>query len=447
MDNKMKFFSSVVALPVSMLTFSLLLAVSPINTAETGYRSLILLAVAFLVLGVLAMKISYTFFRKLSEESREKEHLLAERKKLIDTQRTWIENLEDDILSMQVKVTEAEKKQAMIADPVFMASNTHRPAFVLDTEGKIGYVNEGFEKLTGYTLNTILGHQFEDVLTGPGTDSRDLEQIISGLETINTFSQEVLNYRNTGTSFNASITFHPVETSDGMMRLAFIEDVSDINEKNLKLKIFEQMADNLEEAVFVTDGEGAIEWVNRSFERVTEYTSEEVIGRKAESFLRSKFRKPESGADDYSLTEAVYNYTKSGRGYWSSLSISPVYNESGKIEKFIAIESEINVQEEKVQEVENRIQELWEDQYAKSVELEKREEELVEALELCNKIKNDVQDLWLMSDQLESAVIITDQSGRIEWVNEGFEKVFDCKFSEVAGKKPGFSNQKSSSVK
>lgn len=330
MNNKVKFFASVLALPASIMTAAMLLATKHFGAGIMDQKLFNVLVVAFSVLGILSINLAYSFYKGLLVRDAEKDEKLREKDNLINRQRLWIDNLEQEITDIQHRISEA-------------------------------------------------GEAFEQVLT-----------------------------------------------------------TKDENEK--KLKVYERMADDLPQAVIIMDKSGAIEWVNKGFENVTEYTSEEVIGRKPESFLRSKFRRPESGADDYSLTEAVYNYTKSGRGYWSSQSVSPVYNELGEIEKFIAIESELNEQEENEQEVEDQIQKIWEDQYAKSVELDKREEELREALQLCEKIKKEVQDLWLMSDQLDSGVIITDSTGKVEWVNEGFEKVFDCKFIEVAGKMPKFIN-------
>lgn len=325
MNHGTRFFASVVALPMSVLSVGLLVASESFGSTITDLSLLNLLITAFGVMALFSMRLAFLFYKKLRLENVEIEKALLNKDILINRQREWIDRLE-------VEVQTSNKAEE---------SNV---------------------------------------------------------------------------------------------------------EKDLMLKVYEQMAQNVPQVVMIMDRDGAINWVNKSFEHVTGYSSVEVIGRKPESFLRSGFRRPESGADDYSLTEAVYNYTKNGRGYWSSQSISPVYNEQGEVEKFIVIESEIGVEDDNVQDVENQIQRMWEDQYAKSIELEKREEELAEALELCEKIKKDVQDLWMMSEQLDSGVIITDRNGKVEWVNEGFEKVFGCKFGEVAGMMPKFTNPVLSSL-
>jgi len=55
-----------------------------------------------------------------------------------------------------------------------------------------------------------------------------------------------------------------------------------------------------------------------------------------------------------------------------------------------------------------------------------------------NSYKTEVEKLALVADKTNNAVIITDQEGFIEWVNDGF--VFQCGYSleEVKGKKPKF---------
>lgn len=436
---KIKFIASVAILPISICLAGFLWLISSADPAQSGYLFYPLVVSACLLMASLSAGISYYLFSGVQAKNVHLEDSIKEKQSLIARQREWIESLENGITELQAKVTENAAKIKNCADPATIASRSDIPACVVNVEGLIEYINRPFEQLTGYQLSDISGTAAREVLAGPATE--ESEVLRSRQMSQQSYTGEVLSYKKDGTSFNAVVTYKPVGGEDHSGKcVVYLQDITTEKEAKHRLKVPEQMADNLAEAVFITDREGAIEWVNRSFQKVTGYTSEEVIGRKAASFLRSEFRKPEIGADDYSLTEAVYNYTKSGRGYWSSLSVSPVYTDQGDIEKFIAIESELDVQNEKVQEAESQIQKMWEDQYTRSVELEKREKELTEAIAMCEKIKHDVQDLWLMSDQLDSGVIITDKCGRIEWVNEGFEKVFGCKFSEVAGKLPKFTN-------
>jgi PAS domain S-box-containing protein len=52
--------------------------------------------------------------------------------------------------------------------------------------------------------------------------------------------------------------------------------------------------------------------------------------------------------------------------------------------------------------------------------------------------EGEIRKLAMVAQQTENAVIITDASGVIEWVNEGFTRISGYAFEEAVGHKPGF---------
>jgi diguanylate cyclase (GGDEF)-like protein/PAS domain S-box-containing protein len=102
--------------------------------------------------------------------------------------------------------------------------------------------------------------------------------------------------------------------------------------------------------VFITDPRGLIEYVNPSFERVTGYTSADVVGRPP-SVLRS-------GAHDRSYYERLWstilrgdvfqdvltNRTKSGTRYYEQKTITPLKDEHGHIAHFVSTGKDITEQ-------------------------------------------------------------------------------------------------------
>jgi PAS domain S-box-containing protein len=117
-----------------------------------------------------------------------------------------------------------------------------------------------------------------------------------------------------------------------------------------KLSLVASKTDN---PVLIGSRLGTIEWVNESFTRVMEYTLEEVVGRNPADFMVG----PETNARKVQLIRAamargralstdVVNYSKSGRKYHLHLEIQPVRNETGELETFIAIETDITTRVE-----------------------------------------------------------------------------------------------------
>ncbi|HEX2984636.1 MAG TPA: PAS domain-containing protein, partial [Ignavibacteriales bacterium] len=100
-------------------------------------------------------------------------------------------------------------------------------------------------------------------------------------------------------------------------------------------------------SILITDVKGNIEYVNPRFSEITGYAPEEVIGKNP-SMLKSGETKPEIYEDLWNTIKAgkiwrgeLLNKDKTGKLYWVSASISPLFNEKGEIINFISIREDI----------------------------------------------------------------------------------------------------------
>lgn len=100
--------------------------------------------------------------------------------------------------------------------------------------------------------------------------------------------------------------------------------------------------------VIITDVVGRIVWVNHAFTDLTEYELLEVYGKKPGSFLQGEKTNLDTKAEirqalknRQPIKTEIYNYSKSGRGYWLELDIQPIYDEKNHLQNFMAIESDI----------------------------------------------------------------------------------------------------------
>lgn len=99
----------------------------------------------------------------------------------------------------------------------------------------------------------------------------------------------------------------------------------------------EMMNQTLEQAYF-----------NAGFEKLTGYTLKEARGKKPGPMLQDEGTDPETVKtirEHLDRLEPFYveilNYHKNGTPYWVSLSIAPVFDERGRIERFITVEADI----------------------------------------------------------------------------------------------------------
>ena len=101
-------------------------------------------------------------------------------------------------------------------------------------------------------------------------------------------------------------------------------------------------------SIIITDRTGKILWVNRSFTRLTGYTSEESLGNNPRQ-LKSGRHSPQFYADLWGtiLSGAVWhgeltNCRKDGTFYNAETTITPVRDEQGGIQNFIAIQQDVS---------------------------------------------------------------------------------------------------------
>ncbi len=108
------------------------------------------------------------------------------------------------------------------------------------------------------------------------------------------------------------------------------------------------VADGTDNSVIITDAKGLIEYVNPGFERLTGYTEAEVLGKKPGSILQGKEtdastvkRIRDYIAKEESFYDEILNYSVDGKPYWISLSINPIFDERGKLQKYISVQANI----------------------------------------------------------------------------------------------------------
>jgi PAS domain S-box-containing protein len=196
--------------------------------------------------------------------------------------------------------------------------------------------------------------------------------------------------------FNKQIKYHL--SQEKMFNSAADQQIS------LLAKIISQV----NEAVIIANKEGYIQWVNEGFTKISGYELDEVFDKRPGQLLQGPLtnkatvnRIRENIMRGEAVVEELLNYHKNGTPYWIRISIKPIYDESGEIANYIAIESDITSQKEK----EFAIQSLY----------------------------KEVADYKFALDQ-SAIVIIFNTAGKVEHVNKKFCEVNGVEDSEIVGK-------------
>ena len=88
----------------------------------------------------------------------------------------------------------------------------HNPATAIvltDKTEKIEWVNTGFHRMTGYSLQEVVGRR-PNFLQGKDTRPEDVFQIRQSMPQLKPFSTTLLNYRKTGEAYQCNIEIIPL---------------------------------------------------------------------------------------------------------------------------------------------------------------------------------------------------------------------------------------------
>jgi PAS domain S-box-containing protein len=111
-----------------------------------------------------------------------------------------------------------------------IAARTDNAVVLTDATGVVLWVNDGFTRLTGYTLDDVRGRKPGAVLQGPGTDPATVQRIRERLQRSEGFTAEILNYRKDGREYWAAIEVQPIVGGSGQVE-NYMSIESDITER------------------------------------------------------------------------------------------------------------------------------------------------------------------------------------------------------------------------
>lgn len=107
-------------------------------------------------------------------------------------------------------VTEEVEQREMQRMLSLVANETDNAVIITDSKGLIEYVNNGFYRLTGWSLEEVRGKKPGSFLQGEETDPRTVDVIRQKLQNREAFYDEILNYKKDGVPYWTSLSINPV---------------------------------------------------------------------------------------------------------------------------------------------------------------------------------------------------------------------------------------------
>jgi PAS domain S-box-containing protein len=225
-------------------------------------------------------------------------------------------------------------------------------AIVYNESGTYEEVLSGSDDLLIDSPNALEGSDIHDVLPTEPADC--VAESIR--ETIQTGETQNLEYSLSldGDTHHFSARIAPLQAGtyasgcdDRACVLFLARDVTARKRREQDLRSFGQAIEQAGHAIMITEPDGTIDYVNPEFESVTGYSKTEVIGR-TPAILNSGTHDEACYRDlwgtilDGEIWEGeLVNQRKGGERYHVEQTIAPITDETGDIERFVAINTDI----------------------------------------------------------------------------------------------------------
>ncbi|MDP2570654.1 ATP-binding protein [Vibrio penaeicida] len=144
-----------------------------------------------------------------------------------------------ELLKMKQTVIEAEKQRASHA---LVAEHAKDAIIVTDPDGLVTWVNKGFERLSGYSLQEMIGKSPGSVLQGEDTCPYAVQRISNAIRSHNNIESTLLNYHKNGTPYWIDMIITPIKDKDGHLN-CYIAVARDTTKKIQLERKLEQSAE------------------------------------------------------------------------------------------------------------------------------------------------------------------------------------------------------------
>jgi len=258
----------------------------------------------------------------------------------------------DSIASLVEDISERKKKEQFLK----LVEDKYATIFkrapngisILDNKGYILEVNDKESNLLGYKKEELIGKHISSFFK-----KEDIKKFVDNFKSfLRTGSKDIdiEIVKKDGTLLMASRTARAIynEKKEIEKIIVITNDNTDIIKANNKLHLFSEVLKQSPSIITLTDLKGDISYVNKRFEAVTGYKSEEVLGVNPR-ILKSSYHSKRFYLKIWNKLSKgevwrgrIYNKRKDGTKYWEQTLISPFYDLNNEIVGYIKAAEEIN---------------------------------------------------------------------------------------------------------
>ncbi|MGC9512376.1 MAG: PAS domain S-box protein [Fidelibacterota bacterium] len=298
----------------------------------------------------------------------------------------------------RINIQKSEDKYRLLVDSI-------NDGIVISQNGEFIFYNKRFTEILGYEPEELQNINYRKIYSRRGLkilmerfEKRQLGEKVPD-------RYETYFLKKDGKEIDVEVNVSIIEYEGNPASFAVIRDITEQKEAINEILKLSRALEQSSSSIIITDIKSGIEYVNPRFTEITEYSKEDVLGKKM-SYLKSGVN-PEDTYQE--LWETIIqgenwygelqNKRKDGTLFWEKVSISPIRDNHGQITHYVAIRDDITDQKQ-------------------------QEEELRESEE----------KLRAITDSASDGILMVDHKARIVFWNPSAEKIFGYTAEEILGK-------------
>ncbi|UZR97617.1 PAS domain S-box protein [Chondrinema litorale] len=138
-----------------------------------------------------------------------------------------------------------------------------------------------------------------------------------------------------------------------------------LDEQKKEIALLSQIAEEVNNGIIVTGGDGKVEWVNKGFTQISGFSPKNIIGKETGDVLYSEETSKETIAhinkflkEKIPFNVEVLSYHRLGLPYWNNLQITPLLDSNNNVEKYIYVQQDITEQKNIEERIRKQNQDL-----------------------------------------------------------------------------------------
>lgn len=230
--------------------------------------------------------------------------------------------------------------------------------FMLNPDGYVVSWNAGAKRFKGYEADEIIGKHFSTFYTQPDISNRKPWMELEVAARVGRFEDEGWRVRKDGTKFWANVIITAVRDHDGTL-LGFGKITRDLTERRQAEQRYKLLVESVKDyAIFSLDPNGIVTSWNPGAERIKGYSSDEIIGKHFSTFYTPEDRQNEmpqrvleTASREGHFEGEGWRVRKDGTRFWSSIVVTPVYDEEGTLHGFSKVTRDISDRKKLIDEI------------------------------------------------------------------------------------------------